>query len=119
MFTSFLVSTAFAQTATQGPKNPSLIDMLILPAGFLLIMYFFMIRPQQRKAREHENMVAGLKAGDEVVTSGGIIGRIRSVAKDEGFVGVEIANNVIVKVMKAHVAGLTKVEAAKVSDKAK
>jgi preprotein translocase subunit YajC len=82
-------------------------------------MYFFMIRPQQRKAREHADMLAALKVGDEVVTSGGVIGRIRSVAKEEGFVSLEVANNVIVKVLKPHIAGLTRAESAKSADKTK
>lgn len=93
----FSASSAFAQA--QGQPGPSTIEMLVMPAGFLLIMYFFMIRPQQKRAREHQAFLSALKAGDEVVTSGGIIGRVKSVA--EGFVSVEVAGNTVIKVLKS------------------
>ena len=70
-----------------------------MPAGFLAIMYFFMIRPQQTRAKEHQTFLTALKAGDEVVTSGGIIGRVKSI--NEGFISVEIANNTVIKVLKS------------------
>jgi preprotein translocase subunit YajC len=94
-------TTAFAQAA--GQSGPSTIEMLIMPAGFLAIMYFFMIRPQQKRAKEHQSFLAGLKSGDEVVTAGGIIGRVKSVA--EGFVNVEIAGNTVIKVLKSAIEG--------------
>jgi len=101
------VSTAFAQAAGgAAASTPSVIDLLILPMGFLFIMYFFMIRPQQKRARDHASLVGGLKPGDEVVTSGGIIGRVRSVA--DAFVTIEISSNTQVKVLKPNVTGLTK-----------
>ena len=77
-----------------------------MPVGFLAIMYLLIMRPQQKKATEHANLLAGLKPGDEVVTTGGIIGKIRSVA--DIFVTVEVASNINLKVMKNHVAALTK-----------
>ena len=104
----FLASTAFAQTAAAGaqPKGPSIMEMLAMPVGFLLIMYFFIIRPQQRKAKEQQDLVNGLKPGDEVVTTGGIIGKVRSVA--ESFVTLEVSHNTSIKVLKAHVTAMTK-----------
>jgi preprotein translocase subunit YajC len=93
----FAASTSFAQA--QGQPGPSTLEMLVMPAGFLLIMYFFMIRPQQKRAKEHQAFLASLKSGDEVVTAGGIIGRVKSVA--EGFVSVEIAGNTVIKVLKS------------------
>ena len=94
-------TVVFAQAAPQ--QGPSTIEMLIMPAGFLLIMYFFMIRPQQKRAREHQSFISALKPGDEVVTSGGIIGQVRSVA--DGFVNVEIAGNTVIKVLKSAIEG--------------
>jgi preprotein translocase subunit YajC len=91
--------SALAQGAAAA--GPSTVEMLIMPAGFLLIMYFFMIRPQQKRAKDHQAFIASLKAGDEVVTSGGIIGRVRTVA--EGFISVEIANNTVIKVLKSSI----------------
>ncbi len=94
-----LVSSTSALAQAQSPSGPSTIEMLVMPAGFLLIMYFFMIRPQQKRAREHQAFIAALKAGDEIVTSGGIIGRVKSVA--EGFVSVEVAGDTVIKVLKS------------------
>ncbi len=103
---------AFAQTAeTAVPKSPSTLEFLAMPVGFLLIMYFFIIRPQQRRAREQSDLLTNLKAGDEVVTSGGIIGKVRSVA--EAFVTLEVAQNTSVKVVKSNISGLTKPPAIK------
>ncbi len=99
-----LVDIAYAQTAT--PKGPSIFETLALPAAFLAIMYFMILRPQQKRAREHSQMLTGLKVGDEVVTSGGIVGRVRSVA--DAFVTIESLSSTI-KVMKANVIALTKV----------
>jgi preprotein translocase subunit YajC len=110
----FTANLAFAEGAAQ-PQGPSTIEMLIMPAGFLLIMYFFMIRPQQKKAKEHHSFLASLKAGDEVVTAGGIIGRVKSVA--EGFVNVEIAGNTVIKVLKSAIEGQSpKAQAAAKAD---
>jgi preprotein translocase subunit YajC len=91
--------------------------MLAMPVGFLFIMYFFIIRPQQKKAKDQSDLLTNLKAGDEVVTTGGIIGKVRAVA--EAFVTMEVANNVAIKVVKSHVTGLTKAPVAVVKDAVK
>ena len=65
-----------------------------------VIFYFFLIRPQQKKVKEHKSMVEGLKRGDKVVTSGGITGTIERVI-DNDKVEVEIAENVKVEIVKA------------------
>lgn len=106
MLERLFISEAFAQSAGEAARQPSLLDMLILPIGIFLIMYLLLIRPQQRKMRQHQDLLKNLKAGDEVVTSGGIIGHIRSVA--DQFVTVEIAGNTSVKVLKQHIQELTK-----------
>ena len=103
------VGTAFADAAAQ-PKGPSLIETLALPGMLLVVMYFLMIRPQQKRVREHSALISGLKVGDEVVTNGGIVGRIKSVA--DGFVTIESLSSTL-KVMKANVVGLTKAPAEK------
>ena len=98
-----LVDIAYAQAAT--PKGPSIFETLALPAAFLAIMYFMIIRPQQKRARDHGQMLTGLKIGDEVVTSGGSVGRVRSVA--DSFVTVESLSSTL-KILKSNVTGLTK-----------
>ena len=70
-----------------------------------VIFYFFLIRPQQKKIKDHKSMVTSLKRGDEVVTSGGIIGRIERVLDDDK-VDISISENVTVQVVKSTVQSL-------------
>ena len=76
--------------------------MNIPPEFFLIamfvLMYFLLIRPQQKRAKEHKKLLNELKKGDEVVTNGGVIGKVTSV--DESFATIEISDGVIVKVQK-------------------
>ncbi|MBY4895121.1 MULTISPECIES: preprotein translocase subunit YajC [Gymnodinialimonas] len=69
----------------------------------LVIMYFFLIRPQQKKVKDHQAMVEALRRGDEVVTQGGLIGKITKV-KDETEVEVEIAKDVKIRVLRPTIA---------------
>jgi preprotein translocase subunit YajC len=69
----------------------------------LVIMYFFLIRPQQKKVKEHQAMVEALRRGDEVVTQGGLIGKITKV-KDETEVEVEVAKDVRIRVLRPTIA---------------
>ncbi|MGP6085709.1 preprotein translocase subunit YajC [Antarctobacter jejuensis] len=76
------------------------------------IMYFLLIRPQQKKMKDHQNMVAALRRGDQIVTQGGVIGKVVKV-KDDKELEVEIAEGVKVRVVKATVAQvLSKTEPA-------
>ena len=70
-----------------------------------VIFYFFLIRPQQKKSKEHKQMVATLKRGDEVVTSGGIVGTIERVVGDDK-VDILISENVTVQVVQSTIQGL-------------
>jgi len=98
---------AYAQATGAGkPAQPSFFEILVMPAALLVIMYFFVIRPQQKKAKEQLSLIDGLKVGDEVVTSGGIIGRIKSIA--EQFVTLEAGSNTLLKIQKNHITGAPK-----------
>jgi len=70
-----------------------------------VIFYFFLIRPQQKKVKEHKLMVAALKRGDEVITSGGIVGKIEKVLGDDK-VDIIISENVTVQVVQSTIQGL-------------
>jgi len=72
-----------------------------------VIFYFFLIRPQQKRAKEHLEMVKGLKRGDEVITSGGIIGTVDRVFEDDT-IEVMLADNVKVKIIKNTITSLLK-----------
>ena len=71
-----------------------------------VIFYFFLIRPQQKKIKEHKLMVGALKRGDEVVTSGGIVGRVERVLEDDKL-EVSISENVTVQVVRSTIQSLT------------
>ena len=70
-----------------------------------VIFYFFLIRPQQKKIKDHKNMVTSLKRGDEVITSGGVIGKIEKVHNDDK-IDLLISENVTVQVIKSTVQSL-------------
>jgi preprotein translocase subunit YajC len=79
-----------------------------------LIMYFLLIRPQQRKLKEHQAMVSALRRGDQVITSGGIRGRVTRVLEGEADIEVEIAPNVNVRVVRSTISSVvSKTEPAK------
>jgi preprotein translocase subunit YajC len=104
------ISPAYAQTAADGP---GLISSLIPFVLIFLIMWLLLIRPQQKKMKEHRAMIEALRRGDQVVTAGGIVGKVTKVRED-GEVEVEIAPNVNVRVMKNTVTTvLSKTEPAK------
>ena len=77
-----------------------------------VIFYFFLIRPQQKKVKEHKLMVSALKRGDEVITSGGIVGKIERVLGDDK-VDITIADNVTVQVVQSTIQSLSNKPAAK------
>ena len=98
-----LIPDAMAQTAGAAPAGGGLTP-LIMMAVFVVIFYFLLIRPQQKKQKEHQAMLSKLAAGDEVITAGGILGRIIEIG--DNFVTVEIADNVRIKVQRFQVTTL-------------
>lgn len=97
---------AFAQAAGgTGGAAGSFISFVPIILIFA-IMYFLMIRPQQRKVKEHRAMVDALRRGDQVVTSGGLIGKVTKVDDTKGEVEVEIAPNVKVRVVRATISSV-------------
>ncbi len=77
-----------------------------------VIFYFFLIRPQQKRVKDHKNMVASLKRGDEIITSGGIIGTIDRVMEDDR-IEVIIGDNVKVQIIRSTITSLLKKEEVK------
>lgn len=104
------INPAHAQAAGDGA---SLISTMIPFILIFAIMWLLLIRPQQKKMKEHRALVEGLRRGDQVVTAGGLIGKVTKV-KEDGEIEVEIAENVKVRVVKQTVtAVLSKTEPAK------
>lgn len=99
---SFFVSDAWAQAAPAGEPNPI---MGFLPLIIIfVIFYFLLIRPQQKKAKEHKKMVESLAKGDEVVTSGGLLGRVTDIGDD--YLTVELSAGVEVRAQRNAVSTL-------------
>lgn len=94
-----LISSAYAQTAGGGIMDGGMIQFLPLVLIFV-VFWFFLIRPQQKKMKDHREMVANLKRGDNIVTGGGIIGKVTKVV-DDNTVQVELADEVRVKVVRS------------------
>jgi preprotein translocase subunit YajC len=93
------VTPAYAQDAGAAGGLISIIPFILI----FVIMYFLLIRPQQKKVKEHQAMVGALRRGDQVVTQGGIIGKVVKV-KEDGEAEVEIAEGVKVRILKQTIA---------------
>lgn len=98
-----LIGTAYAQAAGGTQGGMDLVGMMPLILLFVLL-YFLMIRPQAKRAKEHRSMLQALQKGDEVVAGGGVLGKVTHVG--EQFVSVEIAPNIEIKVQKQAVQTL-------------
>ena len=98
---SFPISPVIAQAAPAAGAQGGGLQMILMMVVLFGLMYFMMIRPQMKRQKEHRALVASLAKGDEVVTNGGIAGRVDEVG--ETFITVEIAANVKVKVQKGAV----------------
>ncbi len=95
-----LISNVFAQGAASGGAESNLMSFLPLILMFA-VLYFIMIRPQMKRQKEHRNMLAAMAKGDEVVTNGGVVGKITKVG--EAYVGIEIAEGTEITVQKGSV----------------
>ena len=93
------------------PAQPNLLNMLLLFAAFGLFFWALIIRPQQRREKEHREMLAQVQKGDQVVTSGGVHGKVTGVTDE--VLTVEIANGVRIKVDKASIGRRTRSEGDK------
>ena len=98
----FLISSAWAQSAPAGQPDPltSFLPLILIFAVF----YFLLIRPQTKRAKEHRKMVSELGVGDEVVTGGGVLGKITEVG--EQFLTIEVAEGVELKVQRNTVSAV-------------
>ncbi len=108
-----LIPSAFAaEPATAAAAGPFANFMSFLPMIVIFVLFWFLlIRPQQKKVKLHSKMISELQKGDEVVTTGGILGKIEKIT--DQFISLEIANNVIINVQKSTVS--TKIEKGTIS----
>ena len=97
----FLINTAQAQAAGSGGGG-GMLQAMLLPALLLVVFYFLLIRPQNKRAKEQREMLSKIATGDEIATTGGILGKVTEVG--EQFLTVEIASGVSVKLQKFQVS---------------
>ncbi len=99
---NFFINDAFAQGggAAAGPGMGDFLFLIVLFAVF----YFLLIRPQQKRAKEHKKMVEAIAKGDEIVTNGGLLGRVTKVG--ENFITLEIADGLEVRIQRGAVGSL-------------
>lgn len=104
--------TALQAAGMPVQPQPSIFDTLIMFLPILVIIYFFMIRPQQKKMKNHRELISGIRRGDQIVTSGGLIGKVAKVSDDE--VLVDLGDSVRVRVVKHTISDVrSKTEPAK------
>jgi preprotein translocase subunit YajC len=96
----FLIQNAYAQDAASGGGFSPILIMV----AFIALMYFMMIRPQQKRQKEHAALVGALKVGDEILTTGGILGIITGIS--DHYAIVKIAENTEIKIQKSSVASV-------------
>ena len=94
---SLLIANAWGQEAAGGLAGSG-VELIIMIGIFFLIMYFLIIRPQSKRNKEHKALLTALSRGDEVITSGGLLGKVTQI--HESLIDLEVHKNVIVKVQK-------------------
>jgi preprotein translocase subunit YajC len=99
-----LITPAYAQAAAASDTNSMLMSLLPFALIFV-IMYFLILRPQQKKLKDHNEVVKNLRRGDTVITSGGLVGKVTKVVDDEQ-IEVEISDGVRVRQMRQMVSGV-------------
>lgn len=93
----------------------SLVPMLLI----FIVFYFFLIRPQEKRRREKEGLVSSVKKGEEVITTGGILGVVAKINDNDGIIELEIAENIRIKILKSSIADITSRNKKEDSDKSK
>ncbi|HVK62727.1 MAG TPA: preprotein translocase subunit YajC [Bdellovibrionales bacterium] len=96
--------TAFAQAAPG--QKPSILESMFLPALMLVVVYFFIMRPQMKRQKDHKDFVSKLERGTEVITNGGMLGKIEGLT--DLYVTLEIAPNTRIRVLRTAIAGAAK-----------
>ena len=97
------IQNAFAEAGAAAPADAGFLNLIMLIVLFI-VFYFLLIRPQTKRVKEHQQMVNSLAKGDEVVTNGGLLGKITNLG--DNFVLVELANNIEVKVQRQAIASV-------------
>jgi preprotein translocase subunit YajC len=101
---SFFISDAFAEGAAAAQQQPNMLEALLPFIVLFIVFYFLLIRPQQKRAKEHKALVQGLQKGEEIISSGGLLGKVTSVEDD--YVKVELNAGVEVLMQRQAIASV-------------
>jgi preprotein translocase subunit YajC len=101
---NFFISQAHA--ATEGGQPGGGFEMLIMLGMFAVIFYFMIYRPQSKRVKEHKNLISSMGKGDEVLTTGGLVGKVASIAEDNDFISIELNPNNVVVIKKDFVTAV-------------
>ena len=100
------ISPAFAQDAAKPAAGGDFLTGILPLILIFVVFWFLLIRPQQKRMKEHKALIAAIKKGDEVMTAGGIVGKVTKASDTSPVVEVEIADNVRVNIARGQIAGL-------------
>ena len=100
---SFFISDAIAEAAPAAAQQGDPMQLL-LPIGLVVLFYFFLIRPQSKRQKEHKAMISDLQKGEEIVTTGGLLGKVTNVG--ENFITLEISKDASIHVQKNSVQAI-------------
>jgi len=101
---SFFIEDALAEGGAAAAQAPDIVSQLMVFGGIFLIFYLLFIRPQNKKMKEHQEMVNTLAKGDEVVTNGGVLGKV--VNLHDSFVSIEVSRDIIINVQRSAVSAI-------------
>ena len=100
-----IISKAYAEGAAPAAQGGGM-EMIIMLAVFGLIFYFMIFRPQSKRAKEHKNLMSSLSKGDEVLTSGGLVGKISKVAADSDFLVLALNDQTLITIKKDYITAV-------------
>lgn len=112
---SFFIAEAYAEGAPAAAAQQDPMTGMLFFVGMIVIFYFLLIRPQQKRAKDHRKMVEAVGKGDEVITNGGVLGKVLEVG--EQYLTVEIASNVQIKLQRHAIANVLPKGSLKAADK--
>ena len=100
-----IISQAYAEGAAPAPAGSGM-EMIIMLAVFGVIFYFMIFRPQSKRAKEHKNLMSSLSKGDEVLTSGGLVGKISKVSDENDFLVLALNDQTQITIKKDYVTAV-------------
>ena len=100
-----LVPDLYAMSSQSG-QDPGFMGQIILFGAIFLIFFMLVIRPQQRKAKKHRELIAAVQKGDQVVTASGIYGKVNKVFDEKDYLLLEIADKTVIQIQKSQIGGV-------------